>query len=129
MPVDIGDLRAIVGDLPRSYEVVVRDRIKFRVGSIVYLALSRDESILGFAYPREEREVLVASNPDTFLMPSPSDMRYQWVQLRMDAIEADELRELVLDAWAMVVPKSVAQAHYTSAERQSRVVNKERRRQ
>ena len=129
MPADIDDVRAIVADLPRSYEVVVRDRIKFRVGRIVYLALSRDESILGFAYPRDEREALVASNPATFLMPEPSDLRYQWVQLRMDAIDIDELRELVLDAWAMVVPKSVAQAHYTSAERQARVIDEERRRE
>ena len=111
MPVDIDDIRAVAGDLPRSYEVVVRDRIKFRVGSIVYLALSRDETILGFAFPRDEREGLVASDPDTFLMPEAADLRYQWVRARMAALDPDQLRELVLDAWAMVVPKRVAGDH------------------
>jgi hypothetical protein len=110
MPVTVADIRVATADLPRSYEVVVRDRLKWRVGRIVYLALSLDETVLGFAFPREEREALVASDPETFLMPTPSDMRYQWVQLRMAVIDARQLREIVLDAWAMVVPKSVARA-------------------
>ena len=106
--VTIDDVRAIASDLPRSYEVLVSDRVKFRVGRIVYLDFSRDESIMGFAFPKEERADLVASEPDKFLMPRPSDERYHWVQVRLDALDEDEMRELVLDAWRMVVPKSVA---------------------
>ena len=111
MPVTIDDARAIAATLPRSYEALVRDRVKFRVGSIVYAAFSRDETIMGFAFPREEREALVASEPDKFLMPSPSDMRYRWVQVRLDAIDVDELRELLVDAWRMCVPKKVSDAY------------------
>ena len=98
----------MVADLPRSYEVIVRDRVKFRVGRIVYLAFSRDEQTMGFAFPKEERAALVASRPDTFLMPPLSDQRYNWVLLRLEAITPEELQELVLDAWRMVVPKRVA---------------------
>jgi hypothetical protein len=108
MGVTIDDARAIVAPLPRSYEAVVRDRVKFRVGSIVYAAFSRDETIMGFAFPREEREALVASEPDKFLMPDPSDMRYQWVCVRLDALDVNELREILIDAWRMCVPKKVA---------------------
>ena len=86
----------------------MRDRVKFRVGRIVYLAFSRDESEMGFAFPKEEREALVASEPDKFMMPSRADMRYHWVDVRMDAIDEAEMRELVIDAWRMVVPKRVA---------------------
>ena len=111
MPVTIDDARAIAATLPRSYEALVRDRVKFRVGSIVYAAFSRDETIMGFGFPREEREALVASEPDKFLMPEPSDLRYRWVQVRLDAIDADELRELLVDAWRMCVPKKVAAAY------------------
>jgi uncharacterized protein (TIGR03083 family) len=106
--VTIDDARAIVASLPRSYEALVRDRVKFRVGRIVYAAFSRDETIMGFGFPREEREALVASEPDKFLMPEPSDMRYQWVRVRLDALDVDELRELLIDAWRMCVPKKVA---------------------
>jgi hypothetical protein len=106
--VTIDDVRALAGGLPRSYEVVVRGRVKFRVGRIVYLAFSRDEQVMGFAFPREEREALLQTYPEKFLRPGPADLRYQWVLARLDAIDRDELRELVFDAWRMVVPKRLA---------------------
>ena len=111
MGVTVDDARAIADTLPRSHEALVRDRVKFRVGSIVYAAFSRDETIMGFGFPKEEREALVESDPDTFLLPRPSDMRYRWVCVRLDAIDVDELRELLVDAWRMVVPKKVADAY------------------
>ena len=104
----IDDVRAVAEPLPRSYEALVRDRVKFRVGRIVYLAFSRDETLMGFAFPKEERDALVASEPDKFLMPRPSDLRYNWVVVRLDAVDEEELRQIVLDAWRMVVPKKVA---------------------
>ena len=111
MAVTIDDARAIAVTLPRSYEALVRDRVKFRFGSLVYAAFSRDETIMGFGFPREEREALVESEPDKFLMPEPSDMRYQWVRVRLEALDVDELRELLVDAWRMCVPKKVAAAY------------------
>ena len=104
-------VRQLALSLPRAYEAVVRDRVKFRVGQIVFLALSRDETTLGFAFPKEEREALVESEPDKFLMPRQSDMRYHWVEVRLETLDHDEMRELVLDAWRMVVPKRVAAEH------------------
>jgi hypothetical protein len=109
--VTIDDVRELVRQFPRSYEALVRDRVKFRVGQIVYLAFSADETIMGFAFPKEEREALVASAPGKFLMPGQSDLRYNWVQVRLSEIELAEMAELVIDAWRMVVPKSVAAAY------------------
>jgi hypothetical protein len=106
--ITVADVRRITSTLPRSYEVVVGDRIKFRIGRIVYLAFSRDETVMGFAFPKEERAGLVASEPDKFMLPRPSDMRYNWVHVHLDAVDAVELREIVVDAWRMCVPKSVA---------------------
>ena len=107
-------VRACAAELPRSYEVVVRDRLKLRVGSYVYVAFSRDETELGFAFPKEERQALVDSRPDTFFLPRPSDLRYHWVEGWLERIGDDEVREIVLDAWQMVVPKRVAAAHLAS---------------
>ncbi len=112
--VTIDDVREVAHRLPRSYEVVVRDRVKFRVGRIVYLAFSRDETQMGFGFPKEEREALVASDPEKFLMPRRSDLRYNWVEVRLSALDQNEMRELVLDAWRMVVPKAVAAAHQST---------------
>jgi hypothetical protein len=109
-PVSIDDVRKLASSLPRSYEALVRDRVKFRVGRIVYLAFSRDETLMGFAFPKEEREALVASEPHKFMLPKQSDMRYNWVVVRLDAIDLTEMQEIVIDAWRMVVPRFLAEA-------------------
>ena len=110
--VDLTDIRAVTAELPRSYEVLVRDRIKFRVGQIVYLAVAPDERTIGIGFPREEREAALAAEPDKFFPPSKSDERFRWIQVRLDAIEYDELRELILDAWSMCVPKKVRAEYF-----------------
>jgi len=106
--VTVADVRAFATGLPRSAEALVRGRVKFRVGRIVYLAFSRDETVMGFAFPKDWRDALVSTEPDKFMLPDVSDLRYNWVVVRLDAIDVGEMRELVLDAWAMVVPKRVA---------------------
>jgi hypothetical protein len=111
--VTVEDVRVLASSLPRAYEALVRDRVKFRVGRIVFLAFSHDDELMGFAFPKEEREALIASEPEKFLMPKPSDQRYNWVVVRLAAIDPVEMRELVLDAWRMVVPKRVAAEHLT----------------
>jgi hypothetical protein len=107
----IEDVRRVALSLPRAYEALVGDRVKFRVGRLVFASVSSDETQLGFGFAREERAALVASDPDKFMMPLPSDMRYQWVRLRLAAVDEDELTELVVDAWRMCVPKKVAAAY------------------
>jgi hypothetical protein len=109
--VALEEVRALASALPRSYEALVQGRVKFRVGRIVYLAFSRDETLMGFAFPKEWREALVETEPEKFLLPEGGDLRYNWAVVRLAAVDADELRELVLDAWAFVVPRSVAAAY------------------
>lgn len=109
--VTLEDVRALAITLPRSEEALVRDRVKFRVGRIVYLAFSRDDTLMGFAFPKEEREALIDSEPEKFMMPKRSDQRYNWVVVRLAAIDEVEMREIVLDAWRMVVPRRVAAAY------------------
>ncbi len=108
--VTLDEIRPLALSLPRTTEALVRDRVKFRVGRIVYLAFSRDETVMGFAFPKEWREVLVGSDPEKFLMPSAGDLRYNWVEVRLAALDSGEMRELVVDAWRMVVPKRVAES-------------------
>jgi hypothetical protein len=90
--VTIDDVRKLALSLPRTTEALVRDRVKFRVGSLVYVAFSRDETLMGFGFPKDERQALVDSEPDKFLMPEQSDMRYHWVVVRLEAIDEQEMR-------------------------------------
>jgi len=109
--VTLEDVRAVARSLPRTEEHLIRDRVKFRVGRIVYLAFSRDERAMGFAFPKEERAGPVATEPHKFFLPTPSDMRYHWVEVWLDQLDHEEMGELVVEAWRMVVPKGVAAAH------------------
>ncbi len=105
------DVREVAMSLPRTEEHLIRDYIKFRVGKIVYASVSPDETMIGFGFPKEEREAMIASRPDDFVLPRLSDQRFQWINARMAALGKDEMTELIIDAWRMVVPKKVAAAH------------------
>ena len=109
--VTVDDVRRVAHDLPRSEEHLIRDRVKFRVGKIVYVAFSRDETVMGFGFPKEERAALVAAEPQIFHLPRESDMRFNWVQAWLARLDDDRMTELVLDAWRMCVPKKVWSAY------------------
>ncbi len=116
--VTVEDVRRFAMTLPRTTEALVRTteglvggRVKFRVGRIVYVSFSRDETVMGFGFPKEQRNWLIGGSPDKFMLPEKGDLRYHWVLVRMNAIEETEMRELVLDAWRMCVPKRIASAY------------------
>jgi hypothetical protein len=112
--VTLDEIRAFARTLPRSTEALVRGRVKFRIGRIVYLSLAHDGSTMGFAFPKEWRDALVESEPEKFSLPGESDLRYHWVHVSLAAIEADEMRDLVEDAWAFTAPKRVAEEYAAS---------------
>lgn len=110
--VDVEDVRRLALTLPGTTEHLIHDRVKFRVKQLVYVAFSRDETVMGFAFPKEQRQALVEHEPHRFLLPSTADMRYHWVDVRVAMLDVDEMTELVTDAWTMVVPKYVAREYF-----------------
>ncbi|MEV4757119.1 MmcQ/YjbR family DNA-binding protein [Micromonospora sp. NPDC049559] len=106
--VTVDDVRALARTLPRTSEHLIRDRVKFRVGAIVYVAFSRDETTMGFGFPKEERDALIAGDPELFFLPPPADLRFNWACCRLDRLDHDHMTELVTEAWRMVVPKFLA---------------------
>lgn len=115
--VTLDEARAFAETLPRTEVVLVRDRVKFRVRTLVYVAFSKDQTLMGFAFPKLEREALVQSEPHKFQLPEPRDMRYNWCVVRLEAIDSAELRQIILHAWRMVVPKRVATEQSDAQER------------
>ncbi|WP_327009796.1 MmcQ/YjbR family DNA-binding protein [Dactylosporangium sp. NBC_01737] len=107
----VDDVRMLGTELERSYHAYVRGRLKFRVGQIVYAAFSLDESVMGFAFPKEERAALVGGDPHKFQLPSASELRFNWIHADLASLEPTEAREFVVDAWRMVVPKKLSRAY------------------
>ncbi len=105
------EVRRVALELPGSYLAVVRDIVKIRVNRYVYLAFSPDDEQMGCGFPKEERDAAIAAEPDKFLLPAPRDLRYRWIEVRLDALDDAEMRELVTDAWRMCVSKRTAAAY------------------
>ena len=103
--------RSLGAELERSSPTYVRGRLTFRVGQLVYVAFSLDENVMGFAFSKEERAALVAGDPRRFQMPSTSNLRFNWVHADLAALDPTEARELVVDAWRMVVPAKISRAY------------------
>ena len=110
--VTVADVRALALTLPRTTEHLVRDRVKFRVKQIVYVAFSRDETIMGFAFPKEEPDALIAAEPAVYLLPPTSDLRYNWVDARVDQLDLVTMEERVCEAWTMCVPKFLVRERF-----------------
>jgi hypothetical protein len=100
----VQDVRALALTLPRTTEHLIHDRVKFRVKQIVYCAFSRDETLMGFAFPKDERDALVASD-ERYLLPGTSDLRFNWVACHIGELDLEEMEERVTEAWSMCVPK------------------------
>ena len=111
MPVTVDEIRELAGSLPRSDEAIVRGRVKFRIGQIVYLSLAADGSTMGCGFPKEFRQAAVEAEPETFSLPSQSDMRFNWIHVNLDAIDYEEMRDLVENAWSRCVPQYVAREY------------------
>ncbi|WFE40829.1 MmcQ/YjbR family DNA-binding protein [Micromonospora sp. WMMD998] len=106
--VTVADVRALARTLPRSSEHLIRDQVRFRVGAIVYVAFSRDETTMGFAYPKEQRDGLIGAEPDLFFLPRASEQRFNWVCCHLNRLDHEHMTELVTEAWRMVVPRFLA---------------------
>ena len=110
----VDEIRELAASLPRSYEVFVRGRIKFRIGQIVWLSLAPDGSTMGCGFPKEFRRAAVDAEPSKFALPGDSDLRFNWIHVNLDAIDSHEMRDLVEGAWSRAVPKYVAKAYATA---------------
>ena len=60
---------------------------RFRVEQIVYLGFSRDQAEMGFAFPKEWRPALVESEPEKFFLLRESELRWNWVCVRLEALD------------------------------------------
>jgi hypothetical protein len=107
MGVTVDDVRAVASGLPRAYEVMVRGRLKFRVGQIVFLAFSKDGETMGLGFDKEWRQAVCEAEPEKFSLPRESDLRFNWIHVRLAALDAEQMRDLVEDAWALCVPQYV----------------------
>jgi hypothetical protein len=70
-------------------------------------ARERDGGGLAVRVDRDEKQLILDSNPDVYFTSSHYN-GYPGVQIRLEAISRDELRERLEDAWLIQAPKRLA---------------------
>jgi len=59
---------------------------------------------------KEAQAALVGSEPDTFSVPAYVG-QHGWVAVRLDRVDAQELAELIDEAWRSTAPKRLVKAY------------------
>ncbi|GAA3441466.1 MmcQ/YjbR family DNA-binding protein [Planomonospora venezuelensis] len=70
----------------------------------MFLRLHEEPGLTVVKVSPEEREALAGERPDVFLV-TPHHEKYPYMLVRTAEPAADELRELVTEAWRMSAPK------------------------
>jgi len=98
-------------------EASTDDRVGFRVRGklFAWAARERDGGGLAVRVDRDEKQLILDANPSVYFT-SPHYDGYPAVQIRVEAIEVEELRERLEDAWLIQAPKRLAAAYVASAD-------------
>jgi hypothetical protein len=93
-------------------EAATSGRVAFGVRGkgFAWEARERDGGGLAVRMDRDEKELILESNPDVYFT-SPHYTGFPAVQIRVEAIEREELRERLEDAWLIQAPKRLAAAY------------------
>jgi hypothetical protein len=113
---DWDDVREIALSFP-EVEEAGEERTVFRVRSkaFAWAARERDGGGLGIRVEGDEKQLILDSNPDVYFT-SPHYDGWPGIQIRLEAIDREELRMRLEDAWLIQAPKRLAAAYVAEAE-------------
>jgi len=104
------DLRRMALALPETTEKVTWEvDITFRVRDKIFAIMGEQGGSASIKASLEAQQALVASDPETFGVSAYTG-RFGWTTVNLDRVEADELRELVEEAWRRTAPKKLVAA-------------------
>jgi hypothetical protein len=106
------DVRRIALALPETIEKPWYHTPGFRVKDKGFLRIRSEAegALVVFVADLDEKEALLASDPAKFFT-TPHYDGHPTVLVHLDAIDVDELTELIVDAWRVKAPKRVLAAH------------------
>ncbi len=103
-PVSYETVREIARGLPGAVEGTSYGTPAFRVGSKLFVRLKEDGETLVVKIDFEERKMRISADPETFYI-TDHYLNYPWILVRLSSVAADDLRDLLQDAWRQCAPK------------------------
>lgn len=108
----VEDVRRIALSLPETIEKPWYGTPGFRVKDKGFLRIrsEADGGLVVFVADLDEKDALLASDPEVFFT-TPHYDGYPTVLVHLDAIDVDELTELIVESWRVKAPKRVLEAY------------------
>jgi hypothetical protein len=99
-------LRKMALSMPGAEERETWGHPTFRVRGKIFVGMDEDGSTARVKASGEDQAALIAADPETFAV-APRVGRFGWVEVRLGEVDADEMHELVIEAWRRSAPKSL----------------------
>lgn len=97
-------LRSFALTLPEAEERETWETATFRVRDRIFMMFSEHERHAWIKATFDEQQALVTMDPDTYFVP-PYMGSKGWIGVVVSKADADEVRELAMEAWRMTAPK------------------------
>jgi hypothetical protein len=112
-------VREIARELPGAVEGVSYGTPAFRVGKSLFVRQHQDGELLVVKIDCYQRTMRLKTDPHTFEI-TDHYFNYPWVLVRLAAVELDDLRDLLEDAWRMSAPKRAVSTYDRDREESKR---------
>jgi hypothetical protein len=109
MGIRASTVRAFALSLPTAEERETWDTATFRVRNKIFVMFAEQERQAWIKSVHDEQQALIAQDPDAWFVPpyvGPSG----WIGATLSKADAEEVRELVTEAWRMTAPKRLVAA-------------------
>ncbi|MDQ2677782.1 MAG: MmcQ/YjbR family DNA-binding protein [Actinomycetota bacterium] len=106
------DVRAVALELPGSYEQAsYGNRPSWRTAPRMFTWIREDpEALVVWVGSVEERDAMLDADPTTF-MTTPHYAGQPILLVRLDQVDPDEARELVIESWRLRAPATLVRSY------------------
>lgn len=107
--VTFDDVRQLALTLPGVVEVSSYGTPGFKVKGKLFVRFHQDGESLVVGASFEDHKALIAEQPETFYL-TDHYLNYPWVLVRLSTVRAEQLADLLRQAWRRAAPKSLVAA-------------------
>jgi hypothetical protein len=100
------DVRALSLELPAAEESTSYGTPAFKVRKKLFARMREEGDILVVKVDRDERAALIESEPEIYFT-TPHYENYGYVLVRLEAVERDQLREILIESWRLAAPRKL----------------------
>ena len=93
-------------ELPSAEEGTSYGTPAFKVRKKLFARMQEEGGVLVVKVDRDEREALIESEPEVYFV-TPHYENYGYVLVRLEAVERDQLREILADSWRLAAPRKL----------------------